>query len=293
MPRRRQATEEGPARPDPDPPRRSAVVRPVGSDTGGVGGDRSRSQSRWLIHTDTWAGSRAWCTTLARSSRNRVQVNRVLQAGCERGSARKPLQLGHRKGLASRRGPKARFPGTSARCQCLRRRASVGCSIRCHSGAPPGPAGPSAADVSGARKCHDTQPITQGSRYCRSKSASTSWPRSLSDGSAFSPMARSSSCRSTMLWTARTPVFRTAHGSKLSAAEGHDLVAFEADGYDERANSGWSVLVNGRAQAIYDEAEIQRLNRLSLRPWVTAVERPFWIRIRPTSVTGRQTPGAS
>ncbi len=89
------------------------------------------------------------------------------------------------------------------------------------------------------------------------------------------------------------PVFRTAHGSKLSAAEGHDLVAFEADGYDARTNSGWSVLVNGRAQAIYDEAEIQRLNRLSLRPWVTAVERPFWIRIRPTSVTGRQTPGAS
>ncbi len=30
------------------------------------------------------------------------------------------------------------------------------------------------------------------------------------------------------------PVFRTARGSKLSAAEGQDLVAFEADGYDER-----------------------------------------------------------
>jgi uncharacterized protein len=89
------------------------------------------------------------------------------------------------------------------------------------------------------------------------------------------------------------PVFRTARGSKLSAAEGQDLVAFEADGYDERTKSGWSVLVNGRAQAIYEEAEIQRLNRLGLRPWVTDVDRSFWIRIRPTSISGRQTPGAS
>jgi nitroimidazol reductase NimA-like FMN-containing flavoprotein (pyridoxamine 5'-phosphate oxidase superfamily) len=88
----------------------------------------------------------------------------------------------------------------------------------------------------------------------------------------------------------QNPVFRTARGSKLSAAEGQDLVAFEADGYDERTKSGWSVLVNGRAHAIYDEAEIQRLSRLNLHPWATAVDRPFWIRIRPASISGRQTP---
>jgi uncharacterized protein len=86
------------------------------------------------------------------------------------------------------------------------------------------------------------------------------------------------------------PVFRTARGSKLSAAEGQDLVAFEADGYDERTRSGWSVLVNGRAEEVYQEAEIRRLSRLDLHPWVTAVERPFWVRIRPTSISGRQTP---
>jgi len=88
----------------------------------------------------------------------------------------------------------------------------------------------------------------------------------------------------------QNPVFRTARGSKLSAAEGQQLVAFEADGYDERTQAGWSVLVNGRAQAIYDDAEIQRLSRLGLRPWVSAADRPFWIRIRPTSITGRRTP---
>lgn len=87
------------------------------------------------------------------------------------------------------------------------------------------------------------------------------------------------------------PVFRTARGSKLSAAEGQNLVAFEADEYDERTQTGWSVLVSGRAEAVYEEAETQRLDRLGLHPWLTTVDRPFWIRIRPTSISGRQTPG--
>jgi len=86
------------------------------------------------------------------------------------------------------------------------------------------------------------------------------------------------------------PVFRTARGSKLSAAEGQNVVAFEADDYDECSRSGWSVLVNGRAHAIYEEAEIQRLSRLGLRPWVNAADRPFWIRIRPATISGRRVP---
>jgi nitroimidazol reductase NimA-like FMN-containing flavoprotein (pyridoxamine 5'-phosphate oxidase superfamily) len=86
-------------------------------------------------------------------------------------------------------------------------------------------------------------------------------------------------------------VFRAARGSKLTAAEEQELVAFEADDYDRQTRSGWSVLVTGRAVVVYEEAEIQRLDRLGLRPWVTAVEHPFWIRIRPTSVTGRRIPG--
>jgi uncharacterized protein len=86
-------------------------------------------------------------------------------------------------------------------------------------------------------------------------------------------------------------VFRTAQGSKLSAAEGQHLAAFEADHYDERSRSGWSVVVSGRAEVVDTEADIQRLSRSGLHPWVAATERPFWIRIRPVSVTGRQTPG--
>jgi len=85
-------------------------------------------------------------------------------------------------------------------------------------------------------------------------------------------------------------VFRTARGSKLSAAEGRNLVTFEADEYDKQTRSGWSVVVTGRAEVIYEDAEIQRLSELGLHPWVTAVERPFWIRIRASAVTGRATP---
>jgi uncharacterized protein len=76
-------------------------------------------------------------------------------------------------------------------------------------------------------------------------------------------------------------VFRTARGAKLSAAQAQNPVAFEADGYDPEARSGWSVLVNGRAEAVYEDAEVQRLGRLGLHPRATAVDRPFWIRIRP------------
>ena len=87
-------------------------------------------------------------------------------------------------------------------------------------------------------------------------------------------------------------VFRTASGSKLFGAEDKSAVAFEADNYDDITESGWSVLVNGRAEVMEDDAEIGRLSQLGLQPWPSALDRPFWIRISPTSVTGRRTPGS-
>jgi len=87
-------------------------------------------------------------------------------------------------------------------------------------------------------------------------------------------------------------VFRTASGSKLASAEDGNVVAFEADNYDDITQSGWSVMVSGRAEVVEDDAEIARLSRLGLYSWASALDRPFWIRIRPTSVTGRRTPGS-
>ncbi len=90
-------------------------------------------------------------------------------------------------------------------------------------------------------------------------------------------------------------IFRTAHGSKLAAAEGQNRAAFEADHYNEQTQAWWSVLVNGRAEVMDAEADIERLSlslsRLGVYPWVTAMRHPFWIRIRPASVSGRRTPG--
>lgn len=84
-------------------------------------------------------------------------------------------------------------------------------------------------------------------------------------------------------------VFRTAPGSKLTNAGEQGPVTFETDQFDTRTRTGWSVLVTGRATVVYDDAETRQLDRLGLEPWPSAIERTFWIRIRPTSITGRRT----
>jgi len=44
---------------------------------------------------------------------------------------------------------------------------------------------------------------------------------------------------------------------------------------------------------VYEDAEIAGLDRLGLTPWPDAVHRSFWVRIRPTSITGRRLPARS
>jgi uncharacterized protein len=88
-------------------------------------------------------------------------------------------------------------------------------------------------------------------------------------------------------------VFLTARGSKLSAAEQQNVAAFEVDHFDEQTRAGWSVLITGHAEVIYEEAEIERLSRYGLHPWPSATERPVWMRIRALSVSGRRIPAGS
>ncbi len=85
-------------------------------------------------------------------------------------------------------------------------------------------------------------------------------------------------------------IFRTTRGSKLSAAESQSLVVFETDDYDQATRTGWSVVINGHAEVVYDDAEIRPFDHLDLHPWPDAVDLPFWVRIRPVSVTGRLIP---
>jgi uncharacterized protein len=83
-------------------------------------------------------------------------------------------------------------------------------------------------------------------------------------------------------------VFRTQVGSKMEAATGASSVAYEVDAFDETAETGWSVVVRGTAELVYDEADTSRYEGLGLRSWADEEGRGQWVRVRPSEVTGRQ-----
>ena len=85
----------------------------------------------------------------------------------------------------------------------------------------------------------------------------------------------------------RTVVFRTEAGSKLSALDGNPSVCFEIDGLDVASRSGWSVLVQGRATTVRTPEGMSALRALPLDVW-TAGEKPHFVRITPTVITGRR-----
>ncbi len=83
-----------------------------------------------------------------------------------------------------------------------------------------------------------------------------------------------------------TVLFRTAEGTKLRAAVGHD-VAFEADGYNAEAGQAWSVVVKGTAREIRELDESLGVMLLPLFPW-QAGRKPRYVRIERAQVTGRR-----
>jgi hypothetical protein len=83
-------------------------------------------------------------------------------------------------------------------------------------------------------------------------------------------------------------VFRTSWGSKLEVAESSGVVAYEVDGYDSRNESGWSVVVKGTAQLVYETVDTDRYDQLGLRSWADIKGLGFWVRIRPVEITGRE-----
>jgi nitroimidazol reductase NimA-like FMN-containing flavoprotein (pyridoxamine 5'-phosphate oxidase superfamily) len=83
-----------------------------------------------------------------------------------------------------------------------------------------------------------------------------------------------------------TVVFRTAASTILHTLGEGTPVAFEVDGADRDAETGWSVVVEGRVVELHDRDELARLARVGLEPWAPD-ERDHWLRIVPTSVSGR------
>ncbi|HTS95678.1 MAG TPA: pyridoxamine 5'-phosphate oxidase family protein [Streptosporangiaceae bacterium] len=82
-------------------------------------------------------------------------------------------------------------------------------------------------------------------------------------------------------------VFRTDEGTKLDAAARCGQVAFEIDGIDAAAHTGWSVVVRGEAVEVTDQQELARLRKLPLFPWAPGA-RGRYVRILPAKLTGRR-----
>ena len=89
-------------------------------------------------------------------------------------------------------------------------------------------------------------------------------------------------------FTDHTIGFRTAGGTKLEVAANHQPVAFEIDGYDTEAKTGWSVLVKGIARYVVEDEEEAMLADLDLRPWAPLTQVRRWVRISPEEITGRK-----
>jgi nitroimidazol reductase NimA-like FMN-containing flavoprotein (pyridoxamine 5'-phosphate oxidase superfamily) len=83
-------------------------------------------------------------------------------------------------------------------------------------------------------------------------------------------------------------VFRTAPGTKLAVGP-RGPVAFEVDSFDRRARTGWSVIATGRLEEVthFDSPTFRRVRDLPVEPWAGG-ERPHWMRLVPSRITGRR-----
>lgn len=84
-----------------------------------------------------------------------------------------------------------------------------------------------------------------------------------------------------------TIVFRTAPGSKMSAAAGGAVVAFEVDDYELSDRTGWSVLAVGQAHVAEDDRITDKALHAGLEPLADGT-RTAVVQIEPTFISGRR-----
>jgi nitroimidazol reductase NimA-like FMN-containing flavoprotein (pyridoxamine 5'-phosphate oxidase superfamily) len=87
-------------------------------------------------------------------------------------------------------------------------------------------------------------------------------------------------------------IIRTRVTSAISTAvrSAEDVVVcYEADSFDSRSRSGWSVVVTGRAHTVTDADQVRRFEQL-LHPWVNHPDAV--LAIDPDIVTGFRIVGA-
>lgn len=82
-------------------------------------------------------------------------------------------------------------------------------------------------------------------------------------------------------------VFRSGSGTKLAAALAEHPVSFEVDRIDENTQTGWSVLVSGRASVVTEPAALAAIAALELVTWAPGAHDQV-VQIAPELVSGRQ-----
>lgn len=91
----------------------------------------------------------------------------------------------------------------------------------------------------------------------------------------------------TYAWHDGTIIFRTSPYGVLSELIRPTEVALEIDELDQNNRRGWSVVVQGRAQAVAEPDELVRMWTVGgVVPWAAGVRNVF-IQITPHKVTGR------
>jgi hypothetical protein len=80
--------------------------------------------------------------------------------------------------------------------------------------------------------------------------------------------------------------FLAAGGSKLGQATSGRRVAFEVDGWNPAAGTGWSVLAIGIC-TLADAVEAEAVAEAGLRPWLMGDYPLQWVRIIPERISGR------
>ena len=82
-------------------------------------------------------------------------------------------------------------------------------------------------------------------------------------------------------------VVRTAPGLKLAGAVLGDEVAFEVDGIDEAAHTGWSVVIHGPAAEVVGTEARLHAEDMAVDPWVSSPKHRY-LRVTPTRITARR-----
>ena len=83
-------------------------------------------------------------------------------------------------------------------------------------------------------------------------------------------------------------VIRTSPYSVLGTYGRDTTLAFEVDQLDPARHRGWSVVARGRAEAVHDIDEIERIRRVcDPQPWASG-SRSLFVRLHWVELSGRQ-----